>query len=122
MPWDDTVHARFETVEQEWAGFRSRWIDSRPTSAHNLRAETVAFASNIDVASIELHLAYWTAVLHLLQMAMLGIAVVGATALAYTGYLFVLEPVGQLKQAIEKIELGDFNARVERLTSDEFGT
>jgi nitrate/nitrite-specific signal transduction histidine kinase len=36
--------------------------------------------------------------------------------------LFVLEPVGQLKQAIEGIQAGEFDARVERVTSDEFGT
>jgi two-component system nitrate/nitrite sensor histidine kinase NarX len=60
--------------------------------------------------------------LHLLQLSMLASVVVGATVLLYTGYLFVLEPVGQLKGAIEKIELGDFEARVERVSSDEFGT
>ncbi len=84
----------------------------------------MAFASHIDafVNSIEVHIAHWTALLHLLQMSMLASVVVGATVLLYTGYLFVLEPVGQLKQAIEKIQRGDFNARVERVSSDEFGT
>jgi two-component system nitrate/nitrite sensor histidine kinase NarX len=53
---------------------------------------------------------------------MLAMAVMGAAVLLYTGYLFVLEPVSQLKQAIEKIQLGDFSARVERVTTDEFGT
>ena len=42
--------------------------------------------------------------------------------LLYTGYLFVLEPVGQLKDATERIQRGDFGARVQRITSDEFGT
>jgi two-component system nitrate/nitrite sensor histidine kinase NarX len=39
--------------------------------------------------------------LHLLQMSMLALVIVAAAILLYTGYLFVLEPVGQLKQAIE---------------------
>jgi len=52
----------------------------------------------------------------------MAFAVLGAAVLLYTGYLFVLEPVGELKQAIERIEQGDFGARVERVTSDEFGT
>ena len=43
-------------------------------------------------------------------------------ALLYAGYLFVLDPVGQLKQAIEKIQGGDLGARVEKVSSDEFGT
>ena len=124
VPWDDAVTEKFATVERDWSRFRSLWIDIPPANLHNLRADTVAFASNIDafVSSIELHMAHWTALLHLLQMSMLVMAVLGATVLLYTGYLFVLEPVGQLKQAIEKIQLGDFSARVERVTSDEFGT
>lgn len=70
VPWDDTVHARFATVEQDWARFRSRWIDTRPDVLRDLRADTVAFASDIDalVTSIEAHMAHWTAMLHLLQM------------------------------------------------------
>ena len=47
---------------------------------------------------------------------------VGALVLLYAGHLFVLEPVGLLKQAIEKIQGGDFDARVDKLTRDEFGT
>jgi len=124
VPWDDTVRARFATVEQDWTGFRSRWIDARPSALQDLRGQTVAFAAHIDafVTAIEAHMAHWTAMLHLLQMSMLAMAVLGAAVLLYTGYLFVLEPVGQLKQAIEKIQSGDFGARVESGSSDEFGT
>lgn len=124
VPWDDTVRSRFAMVEHDWANFRSRWIEAKIGIPRELRAETVAFASHIDalVTGIESHMAHWTAMLHLLQMTMLAMAILGATVILYTGYLFVLEPVGQLKQAIEKIEAGDFDARVERVTSDEFGT
>lgn len=124
VPWDDTVRARFKAVEQDWSKFRARWIDARPSTLHDLRSETVLFASHIDdlVTAIESHLAHWTSMLHLLQMTMLAMAILGATVLLFTGYLFVLVPVGQLKQAIEKIQSGDFDARVERVTSDEFGT
>ncbi len=124
VPWDATVRARFATVEQDWKHFRAHWIDARPPVLIDLRAETVAFASHIDawVNSIESHMAHWTAMLHLLQMSMLAMAVLGAAVLLYTGYLFVLEPVSQLKGAIEKIQGGDFGARVDCVTSDEFGT
>lgn len=124
VPWDDTVRARFATVERDWAGFQLRWIDAKPSAVLDLRTDTVMFSSHINelVTGIESHMARWTALLHLLQMTMLAMAILGASVLLYTGYLFVLEPVGQLKQAIEKIQLGDFGARVERVTSDEFGT
>lgn len=124
VPWDDTVRQRFAVVEQDWTNFHQQWIASWPPVSPELRAETVAFASHIDalVAGIESHLSHWTAILHLLQMTMLAMALLGAVVLLYSGYLFVLEPVNQLKQAIEKIQGGDFGARVERVTSDEFGT
>ena len=98
VPWDDTVHTRFASVEQDWARYRARWIDGKPSALQELRAQTVTFASDIDafVSSIEAHMAHWTAMLHLLQMSMLAMAILGAAVLLYTGYLFVLEPVGQL--------------------------
>ncbi len=74
------------------------------------------------VAAIERHMSRWTALLHLLQIAMMTLAIIGTAVLLYVGYLFVLEPVGQLKEATERIERGDFGARVQRITSDEFGT
>jgi two-component system nitrate/nitrite sensor histidine kinase NarX len=124
VPWDDTVNMRFSIVESDWMHYRNRWIKAEPTVFHELRSDTVNFAANIDafVLGIEAHIAKWTALLHLLQMSMLTLVIFGAAVLLYTGYLFVLEPVGQLKQAIEKIQTGDFDARVERVTSDEFGT
>ncbi|MES2877450.1 MAG: type IV pili methyl-accepting chemotaxis transducer N-terminal domain-containing protein [Pseudomonadota bacterium] len=124
VPWDENVTARFATVEQDWASFQSRWIDTKSSDVQGLRADTVAFASHIDalVTSIETHMAHWTALLHLLQLSMLAMAILGAVVLFYTGHLFVLEPVSQLKVAIEKIQLGDFDARVERVSRDEFGT
>ena len=83
-----------------------------------------AFTADIDalVAGIERHMSRWTALLHLLQMAMMAFAVIGAAVLLYMGYLFVLEPVGRLKQATERLQRGDFGARVDRVTTDEFGS
>lgn len=124
VAWDDTSTARFALVEQDWDRYQARWIKGQPGALTELRAQTVAFASHIDafVTSIETHIAKWTALLHLLQVSMLALVILGAAVLLYTGYLFVLEPVGQLKQAIDKIQSGNFDARVERVTSDEFGT
>ncbi|TXT41266.1 MAG: two-component system NarL family nitrate/nitrite sensor histidine kinase NarX [Comamonadaceae bacterium] len=124
VPWDNVTIERFAVVEADWSRYQTRWLDIQPTVFGELRADTVAFAAHIDafVNSIEVHIAHWTALLHLLQMSMLASVIVGATVLLYTGYLFVLEPVSQLKQAIEKIQLGEFDARVARASSDEFGT
>ncbi|MFO1325416.1 MAG: type IV pili methyl-accepting chemotaxis transducer N-terminal domain-containing protein [Burkholderiales bacterium] len=123
VPWDDVVRARFAAVEENWQRFRRQRL-SDPPGAAGLRDETSAFVESIDafVAGIERHMARWTALLHLLQMAMMAFAVVGAAVLLYMGYLFVLEPVGMLKEATERLQRGDFSVRVDRVTTDEFGS
>ncbi len=124
VPWDENVRQRFATVERDWERFRRQWTSTPPSSVIGLRDDVAAFTADIDrfVAGIEHHMARWTALLHLLQMAMMAFAVVGAAVLLYMGYLFVLEPVGHLKQATERLQRGDFGARVERVTTDEFGS
>ena len=124
VPWDERVDASFKAIERDWVSYRSRWFDSQPSQLSRLSAETAAFVHDIDafVISIESHMSRWTALLYVLQMSVLAMAVVGAGILIYTGYVFVLEPVGLLKQAIEKIQQGNFDARVEHESSDEFGT
>ena len=124
VPWDDAVRQDFAVVERDWAKFRRAWLPPQSDSMERLRADTADFTNHTDalVAAIETHMSRWTALLHLLQVAMMTLAVLGTAALLYTGYLFVLEPVGQLKEATERIQRGDFGARVQRITSDEFGT
>ncbi len=124
VPWDGAVQQDFAVVEQDWSRFRQRWLSAQSDSMGALRGDTAAFTAHIDslVAAIEKHMSRWTALLHLLQVAMMTLAVLGTAVLLYTGYLFVLEPVGQLKEATERIQSGDFGARVHRIASDEFGT
>jgi two-component system, NarL family, nitrate/nitrite sensor histidine kinase NarX len=124
VPWDDRVQSNFASVEKEWSHFNTRWLGPNPVGLNELSGQTVAFANRIDalVSSIEDHLVRWTALLHLLQVGVLVLAILGAAILLFTGYLFVLEPVNQLKRAIKKIQSGDFGARVDRVTTDEFGT
>ena len=124
VPWDDTVQQRFSVIEQDWQEFHEYWIVPARPATPELNAQTVSFTSHIDafVGGIETHISRWTAILHLLQTGMMAMVVLGAVMLLYTGHLFVLEPVALLKQAIEKIQGGDFDARVDKVTSDEFGT
>ncbi len=124
VPWDDTVRARFAAVQQDWGRYQSRWIDGGEAQLDLLQRETAGFVAAIDalVQGIESHMSRWTALLHLSQLMTMALAVIGTAALVYTGYLFVLEPLGQLKQALARIQEGDFSARVPRVSSDEFGT
>jgi two-component system nitrate/nitrite sensor histidine kinase NarX len=124
VPWDDAVRASFAAVERDWLAYHAHWLMGRPQDTGALHQDTAAFVAHVDamVQAIESHMSRWTALLHLAQLAMMALAVIGASVLIYTGYLFVLEPVGLLKQAIRRMQEGDFSARVERVSSDEFGT
>ncbi|MEP7303058.1 MAG: type IV pili methyl-accepting chemotaxis transducer N-terminal domain-containing protein [Caldimonas sp.] len=129
VPWDELVRQRFATVDQDWVRFRNGLAGSpRPVVPVPVPAvtgvDTAAFVSHIDglVEGIEVHLARWTSLMHLLQLALMALAVVGAAVLLYTGYLFVLEPVGLLEDAIRRLQAGDLGARVDCATTDEFGT
>jgi two-component system nitrate/nitrite sensor histidine kinase NarX len=127
VPWDSVVRERFAVVERDWVAFRGRLPDSTPPGAAtmaDLGADAVAFTLDIDafVADIEAHLSRWTALMHLLQVAMMGVALVGAAVLVHAGYRFVLEPLGLLERAIHRLQGGDLGARVARSSTDEFGT
>lgn len=124
MPLDNDIRRSFDQVRGDWRIYSERWLDAAPRGTDGLRDDTARFTGRIDalVAGIENHMSHWTALLNLLQLATMALAVIGAAVLLYIGYLFVLEPVGQLKQALERIQQGDFSARVERSSSDEFGT
>lgn len=127
VPWGGASRERFAAVERDWAVFRGHLADPAPPGAStkpDLGTEAAAFTSGIDafVAGIEDHLSRWTAVMHLLQVAMMGIALIGAAVLVHTGYRFVLEPLGLLKRAIHRLQDGDLGARVARTSTDEFAT
>ncbi len=124
MPWDETIREQFDGVSGDWHQFRTRWTAGQTPPVSGLRAETAVFAGRIDalVTAVESHLSRWTATLHLLQTAMMALAVLGAATLLYTGYMYVLDPVSLLKRAIERLQAGDLSARVNKVTSDEFGT
>jgi two-component system nitrate/nitrite sensor histidine kinase NarX len=124
VPWDTTVRQHFADVEKDWAQFRANWLEHTPVNLSRLTPETEAFVADIDalVNSIEANMAGWTSTLRLLQIGVLMVALLGAVILLVAGYLFVLEPVNQLKQAIGKIQDGDFAFRVAPVGNDEFGT
>ena len=124
VPWDETVSAGFVQIESSWKAFRDSALHGGVALDRTLGERTATFVEQINgwVASIERQISRWTALLHLLQMAMMALAVLGTAALLYTGYMFVLEPVGQIKRAIEQIQQGDLGARVNTAGNDEFAT
>lgn len=124
VPWDDTVRQRFVAVERDWQQFRSHTDVPGPVNVPALRIESATFVAHIDalVDAIESHLSNWTALQHLLQIAVLVTAIIGGIMLLLSGYRFVLEPLQQLERAIKRLQEGDFSVRVANNSQDEFGT
>jgi two-component system nitrate/nitrite sensor histidine kinase NarX len=124
VPWDDAVRERFATFERHWLELRSR-IQTQPRpDAAALSAQAADFVAGIDalVGAIEAHMSRWTALQHLLQTAVLALTLAAGAALLLTGYRFVLEPLLQLKRAIERLQGGDFDTRIQPSSNDEFST
>lgn len=123
MPWDDRVHERFAQVQAGWGAFQQQALTPGKNGAA-LHDAATNLSDRVDalVTAIENHLSIWTAMLHLVQTGMLALAVLGTAVLLFAGYVFVLEPVAELKRAIHRLQQGDLRTRIEPLSSDEFGT
>ncbi len=111
VPWDDTVRS----ASRRRADWRFAGGGSRPPARRRPAPRRRRLRAHIDALRRRDRdpMSRWTALLHLVQMAMMAFAVLGAAVLLYTGYLFVLEPVGSSSEAIQRIQRGDFGARVD---------
>lgn len=123
VPWDDQVRARFNDVESLWRAQRMLWLAAPAPAAQELLEAGGAFVDASDrlVLAIEQHLSRLTAILNLFQLLMMVLAIGGAVIMLFTGYMYVINPLGQLRQGLRKLESGDFKTRVEVDTADEFG-
>lgn len=124
VPWDATVRERFDAVRAGWQALRTAVVAAQPGQpATALDPQAVALVERIDalVAAIELHLAHYTALMHLLQMGLLALGLTAGVVLVVTGYRVVLEPVTALAQGVRRLREGDFSTRVAPQSTDELG-
>jgi two-component system nitrate/nitrite sensor histidine kinase NarX len=123
VPWDDAVAREFATVEALWQNQRPLWLQDTPPEPAQALAAADTFVEAIDalVLAIEHQLAGFTAILNLFQLLMMALAIAGAVVMLYTGYMYVINPLAHLRQGLRRLESGDFKARVEVETLDEFG-
>jgi two-component system nitrate/nitrite sensor histidine kinase NarX len=99
------------------------WLQEAPPDGAQSLAATVQTVEAVDglVLAIEQQLSKLTAILNLFQFVMMALAIGGAVIMLYTGYLYVINPLGNLQQGLQSIQSGDFSARVEVDSQDEFG-
>ncbi len=123
VPWDDDVRREFSAVERLWQSQRALWTAPLMPDDPVLLSSADAFVMAIDrlVLAIEHQLAGYTALLNLFQFAMMVLAVAGAVVMLYTGYLYVINPLGHLQRGLAQVEGGQFGTRIDVDTQDEFG-
>jgi two-component system nitrate/nitrite sensor histidine kinase NarX len=123
VPWDEHSIDSFEMVQRLWALQRTQWLQSDGVAATESLRSADSFVAAIDkfVLSIEHQMARFTAILNLFQFVMMALAVGSAVVMLYTGYLYVINPLSNLRQGLHRIEKGDFGVRVDVETQDEFG-
>lgn len=123
VPWDASVQKEFTVVETLWGQQRQQWLTEPGPSVDASLQAAGDFVEAIDrfVLAIEKHLSRLTAILNLFQFAMMALAVGGAVIMLYTGYLYVISPLGRLREGLGQVEAGEFTTRIEVDTEDEFG-
>lgn len=123
MPLSDTVEMQFQQVQTQWAVNRGIWLGENPPDVDQALVATSAMVAKVDglVTAIEQQLSRLTAILNLFQIVMMALAIAGAVIMLYTGYLYVINPLENLQMALRSIQSGNFTARVEVDTNDEFG-
>jgi two-component system nitrate/nitrite sensor histidine kinase NarX len=123
MPFNATVDARFQQVQSHWDATRSMWLGSTPPDIHRSLEATTQMVDAVDslVTAIEQELSRLTAILNLFQFVMMVLAIAGAVTMLYTGYRYVIHPMDHLQLGLRSIQQGDFTARVEVDSEDEFG-
>jgi two-component system, NarL family, nitrate/nitrite sensor histidine kinase NarX len=106
-----------------WLARREAWQQERDVDGPHSVESAATFVEAIDdlVNAIERQLASLTAVLNLFQFLMMALAIGGAVVMLYTGYRYVINPLGNLRQGLRQLESGDFSTRVQVHSNDEFG-
>jgi two-component system nitrate/nitrite sensor histidine kinase NarX len=123
VPWDPDVRRDFAAVERLWERQRALWNAPLQPDDPMLVRLADRFVEAIDrlVLAIEHQLAGFTALLNLFQFAMMALAFGGAVVMVYTGYLYVINPLAQLRRGLEQVEGGRFGTRIDVDAQDEFG-
>jgi len=120
VPWTDESRAEFAQVRREWQGLRAA-LDARPPVAGPMPVASMVGHVDRFVTLIEQRLSRWTEILRVAQFTMVGLAIAGAVLMLYASHRMVLDPLRRLGDGMGAIRGGDFAARVQVVSNDEFG-
>jgi len=124
VPKTPEIDAEFRLLDAEWAALKPVLLAAaeRGTgSGERRRVEQFVATVNRLVATLERNIAETTSLLRGIQLALVALAVIGATALIYLSFLFIIRPVHQLEDGLKRMGEGDLSARLPVESTDEFG-
>jgi two-component system nitrate/nitrite sensor histidine kinase NarX len=124
VPRTADIERRFAALDREWAKLEPRLLQVSASARADLpRADIEQFVAIVNdlVGTLEQNIAETTSLLRGIQLALVALAVVGATALIYLSFLFIIRPVRELEGGLARVAHGDLGARVPVATNDEFG-
>ena len=124
VPKTDAIAAQFAVFDREWAVLKpalERAAAGDPQALSRARIERFVGEVNAFVATLEQDITRTTSLLRTIQLALVALAIVGALALIYLSFLFIIRPVHQIEDGLRRMAEGDFSARVPVQSKDEFG-
>ena len=124
VPKTDAIAAQFAVFDREWAALKpalERAAAGDPQALSRARIERFVGEVNAFVATLEQDITRTTSLLRTIQLALVALAIVGALALIYLSFLFIIRPVHQIEDGLRRMAEGDFAARVPAQSKDEFG-
>ncbi|HSN45184.1 MAG TPA: type IV pili methyl-accepting chemotaxis transducer N-terminal domain-containing protein [Casimicrobiaceae bacterium] len=124
VPRTDAIAAQFAELDREWKVLRPalvRAADGGGLDVDRSRIEQFVAVVNALVGTLEQDIAQATSLLRTIQLALVALAIIGAVALIYLSFLFIIRPVHQLEDGLQRMAKGDFDVRLPVESKDEFG-
>lgn len=122
---------RTAAVDDAFAAFDRGWVHleagllriAEGADPEISRAEFERFVAVVNalVITLERDIDQTTSLLRSIQLGLLALAIAGAVALIYLAFVFIIRPVHQLHEGLQRMARGDFGARVPVESQDEFG-
>jgi two-component system nitrate/nitrite sensor histidine kinase NarX len=125
LPDTEGVRQRLQALDSEWGALSRQVLAPGPNGAKPVldRAQVERFVATVNslVVEVEADLSRTTSLLRAFQLGLVLLAIAGTVALTYLSFLFILRPVMNLKEGIERMAGADFSVRLPRMSDDELG-
>ena len=124
VPDTAAIGAGFARFDRDWASLKPKLLRIGEGGAIDVtRGDFERFVGVVDrlVVTLERDIAQTTSLLRSIQLALVALAIAGAVTLIYLAFLFIIRPVHQLEQGLQRMTTGEFDVRLPVESRDEFG-